>query len=422
MGQTTSSALLSPDDWGSFYAGGGGSRVLQQASKGRLDLRELHPLLLLYTSHSGHSIVHVLAREGHADLLQEFVELLQQHAAELAEAVSSRLQEEDAKQAVSWWKPSQVLPWPRGPGDQVQQLQQPSLLVPTLLSWQNSKGVTPLMLACRAGHAACVAALLDHGADPLLLCKATRRSCLHYAAAAGHVSCVNVLLNEFRTLRVQQSNGSSSLVPLQAARVRDGVEGYTKFVDLRTTTGFSALHYTAFWGHTAVVRALLTGGASVMLQTANGGRGSTELLVDGGSNALHLCAENGHVMVAATLLMAHAEAMAQRYAAPLQQQQQQRQQQQQPWEGRGRQDPRAACNSTGRTPGALALAARRSKALLLLLDPALPLSWVLTSAGLMGSRLFGAPKLAVLAKAALDKHLVSCLDRLEQGVAGFLPV
>jgi ankyrin repeat protein len=77
-------------------------------------------------------------------------------------------------------------------------------------------------------------------------------------------------------------------------------------VDLRTNTGFSALHYTAFWGHTAVVRALLTGGASVMLQTANGGgRGCTELLVDAGSNALHLCAENGHVMVAATLLMAH---------------------------------------------------------------------------------------------------------------------
>jgi hypothetical protein len=73
------------------------------------------------------------------------------------------------------WKPSQVLPWPRGPRDQVQQLQEPSLVVPTLLSWQNSKGVTPLMLACRAGHAACVAALLDNGADPLLLDKATRR-------------------------------------------------------------------------------------------------------------------------------------------------------------------------------------------------------------------------------------------------------
>jgi phosphosulfolactate phosphohydrolase-like enzyme len=77
-------------------------------------------------------------------------------------------------------------------------------------------------------------------------------------------------------------------------------------VDLRTSTGFSALHYTAFWGHAAVVRALLTGGASVMLQTANGnGRGGTELMVVAGSNALHLCAENGHVMVAATLLMAH---------------------------------------------------------------------------------------------------------------------
>jgi hypothetical protein len=102
MGQTTSSTLLSPDGWGAYHAGGGGSKLLQQASKGHIDLRELHPLLLLYTSPSGHSIVHVLAREGHAELLQDFVVLLQQHAAELAEAVSSRLQEEDAKQAGAW--------------------------------------------------------------------------------------------------------------------------------------------------------------------------------------------------------------------------------------------------------------------------------------------------------------------------------
>jgi hypothetical protein len=39
---------------------------------------------------------------------------------------------------------------------------------------------------------------------------------------------VNVLLNEFRTLRLQQADGSSSLVPLQLARVRDGVEGFAK--------------------------------------------------------------------------------------------------------------------------------------------------------------------------------------------------
>jgi hypothetical protein len=42
------------------------------------------------------------------------------------------------------------------------------------------------------------------------------------------VSCVNVLLNEFRTLRMDNGNSSSSLVPLGSASVRDGVEGYTK--------------------------------------------------------------------------------------------------------------------------------------------------------------------------------------------------
>lgn len=73
---------------------------------------------------------------------------------------------------------------PRGPTEDVlQQLQNPDRVVSTLLSWPGSRGVTPLMLACRAGHAACVAILLDNGADPLLLDSITRR-CDEVAAAA----------------------------------------------------------------------------------------------------------------------------------------------------------------------------------------------------------------------------------------------
>lgn len=79
-----------------------------------------------------------------------------------------------------------------------------------------------------------------------------------------------------------------------------------RYVDLCTSTGFAALHYAAFWGHTSTLRALLVAGANSMLPTANGlGSTSTELLVDTGNTALHLAAENGQVMAVAILLLAH---------------------------------------------------------------------------------------------------------------------
>jgi ankyrin repeat protein len=55
------------------------------------------------------------------------------------------------------------------------QLLNPQLLLPALLSWQDIKGVTPLMLAARGGHADCLALLLQHGANPLLLDTVNRR-------------------------------------------------------------------------------------------------------------------------------------------------------------------------------------------------------------------------------------------------------
>jgi hypothetical protein len=64
------------------------------------------------------------------------------------------------------------------------QLLNPDLVLQTLLSWQDVKGVTALMLAARGGHAECLELLLQYGADPLLLDSVNRRwgwkDCLMY--------------------------------------------------------------------------------------------------------------------------------------------------------------------------------------------------------------------------------------------------
>lgn len=51
----------------------------------------------------------------------------------------------------------------------------PDSVLPTLLSWQDKSGVSPLMLAARAGHVEVINLLLEHGADPLMVDKPNRK-------------------------------------------------------------------------------------------------------------------------------------------------------------------------------------------------------------------------------------------------------
>lgn len=55
------------------------------------------------------------------------------------------------------------------------QLLHPEQMLEALFSWQDVKGVTPLMLAARGGHAECLSLLLEHGANPLLLDSVNKR-------------------------------------------------------------------------------------------------------------------------------------------------------------------------------------------------------------------------------------------------------
>jgi ankyrin repeat protein len=142
------------------------------------------------------------------------------------------------------------------------------------------------------------------------------------------------------------------IVLLQDATLPDGHRGAASFVDLRTRTGLSALHYAAFWGSTGCVRALLTAGASVSQQLVTSPRRQCELPVHSGSTALHLAAESGHAAMAALLLHAHVERMQRSSPRPLAPPAAGGgvAAERLPWEGNQHSDPRLVRNAIGDTP------------------------------------------------------------------------
>lgn len=81
-----------------------------------------------------------------------------------------------------------------------------------LLNQGGNLDTTPLMLACKYGHAEAVRTLLQHGADPQLSDRRGNNTCLHTAAYAGHASVIRVswdVLNQSRSeqgLHVARAN------------------------------------------------------------------------------------------------------------------------------------------------------------------------------------------------------------------------
>ena len=66
-----------------------------------------------------------------------------------------------------------------------------------------------------------------------------------------------------------------------------------RFIDLRTATGFSALHFACCFGHLEVVKVLLQAGASVSVRTTNYDTAG-EIHCCPGSTPLHLATVMGN--------------------------------------------------------------------------------------------------------------------------------
>ena len=148
-------------------------------------------------------------------------------------------------------------------------------LLTDVLEQRSNKGFTPLMVACRNGHALVAAYLLREGADPLAADGANLRTALHYAASGGHVDCLRLLCSETTLVATQQGAR-----PLRNVLVQDLTVQSCRYIDQRAYGGLTALHFAVVTGQLDAVLALLQAGASIMVKTGRSGLAGVKRLAD----------------------------------------------------------------------------------------------------------------------------------------------
>lgn len=187
-------------------------------------------------------------------------------------------------------------------------------------------GVTPLICAARKGHAGCVRALLEGGANVSATSDAGDTA-LHFAAIEGHADCVRILIEEGKAdidtadrdhataleLATQYSRLDviQVLLALDAAPECDPQGWPARYfaanqgqldileclldagVDIHITSpgvyGRTAAHAAALAGQETCLAALIRRGCDV---NARSGEGPDS--PPGPHTPLHFCAENGH--------------------------------------------------------------------------------------------------------------------------------
>ncbi|GLC34415.1 hypothetical protein PLESTB_000731000 [Pleodorina starrii] len=239
----------------------------------------------------------------------------------------------------------------------------------------NGRGQTPLMHACYAGCPALVKYLLEQGANPWVSDRCGCRTALHYAAISGCVGSVTALMRS-----------TASVQPMR---------GGTRYIDARTHSGMTALHYAVLYERHGVLVELLRHGPELNAATSGCGTASEApwLCCDTAATPLHFAAARGNVVCARELLRHYA---ARQHNGSLL-------------------DPRLARNASGQQPWQLAASQHPGlRYLAMVLQPghALP---GLGAGGEQGVQVvaLGPPSLATLAAAALCQKLLAAVEAAE---------
>ncbi|WIA09414.1 hypothetical protein OEZ85_008819 [Tetradesmus obliquus] len=243
-----------------------------------------------------------------------------------------------------------------------------------LVNKANLKGITPLMLACAGCHTDVVAWLLKHGADVWRHDRVRRHTALHCAAQAGAIDAVRLLL----------ASAGNSTHPTTGKRL----------VELGNHAGLTALHYAVHCDELEAVQLLLAADADITAQAEFPDLDWST--VNAGDTVMHIAATKGNIDCIQILLRAYNEKSGSLM----------------PDSGLPRRlrDPRAMRNDYGRLPYHLAM--RKGHTWLAeMLDPSVPVRYLLAGEELGTDTTWGPPRLATIAALGEDGRTCGvCLD------------
>lgn len=281
-------------------------------------------------------------------------------------------------------------------------------LTTVVANQKSHRGLTPLMMACESGSLPIVKMLLDFGADPRVFDHYTSRTCLHYACLAGNAGIVDFLTGS----NVNVDHGGSRL-PLRECVMPDIQVESSKYIDQRSFGGLTALHFAAVAGNLDCVRILLQRGAAIMVKTDGDAFIGDEYL-NPGSTPLHIAVLTNNLSIAHTIIASHAVLMGEgpSFIVGLGGRGSGERRGRRAWEGSSRTDIRSVRNSHRKLPYHLARE-RRRRDMMHLVDPRINAEFALDQArdAQLG---LGAMRLSSICSQAIQSSLLHWLDAYEK--------
>mmetsp|Transcript_36791 Transcript_36791/g.81832 ORF Transcript_36791/g.81832 Transcript_36791/m.81832 type:complete len:516 (-) Transcript_36791:2973-4520(-) len=184
---------------------------------------------------------------------------------------------------------------------------------PTPVNHKNKKGVSPLMVAVKAGHLEAMQYMLSFGAE-LRSQDIYGNTCVHYAALGGHTKVLEILLanaeaewdgtegtNAAANAAAAVVSTAATVVALGAAANSGmGVMAKGRFVDLVNEAGLMPLHFAVWGGKLDAAKVLRSHNAQLVVRTVLDS--TAEVTCNGGSTPLHVAALRNNVAMVKFLL------------------------------------------------------------------------------------------------------------------------